>query len=76
MIWFSFFILVMKYLIVNQNIYKSKLSPLHKFNFLKKHVYVHKAALQIFDIFIKFNYLIVPNILQIVFDLINYSIVS
>ena len=39
-IWLNSFILVMKYLIANQEICKSKFSLLHKFNFLKKYIYV------------------------------------
>ena len=66
---------VVKYLISNQNIYKSKLPLFCKFDFLKKHIY-NKAMFLIFDVFIKFNYLIGPNIVQIVFDFITNSIVT
>ena len=58
----------MKYLITNQNFYKSKFPLFHEFTFLEKHVSVNKATLQIFDRFIiTFNYLFGPNILQIVY---------
>ena len=63
----------MKYLFTNQNFHKSKLLLFCDFNFLKKDIYV-KGTLQIFDII--FNNLIGPNILQLVFDFIAYSIVA
>ena len=66
----------MKYLFANQNFHKSKLPLFCEFNFVKKDTYVNKGTLQIFDIFIKFNYLIVPNILHLVFDFATYSIVA
>ena len=66
----------MKYLFANQNFHKSKLPHFCEFNFVKKDTYVNKGTLQIFDIFIKFNYLIVPNILHLVFDFATYSIVA
>ena len=72
---------LMKYLTMNQNVYKSKL-PLfhvfrgsHEFNFLKKYICVNKTTLVIFYMFTKFNYLTGTNILQIVFDVITHSIV-
>ena len=66
----------MKYLFTNQNFQKSKLSLFQKFNYPKKDIYVNKVTLQIFDIFIKLNYLIGPNILQLAFDFITYSIIA
>ena len=57
-------------------VYKSKFLLFCEFNLVKKDVYVNEAILQIFDLFIKFNYLIGPNILQLVFDFIVYSIVA
>ena len=65
----------MKYLITNQNFYRSKLPLFHEFNFLKEHIHVNKATLT-FDSFIQFNYLNGTNILQIVFDFITYSEVT
>ena len=71
----------MKYLTTNQNFYNSKL-PLfaifrgwHEFSF-PKNIYVNKATLLIFDILIKFHFLIGTNILQMVFDFIIYAIVT
>ena len=49
--WFNSFILVMKNLIMNQNFYIWKPPFFHEFNFLKKHISVNKATLQISDIF-------------------------
>ena len=66
----------MKYLFTNQNFQKSKLSLFQEFNYPKKDIYVNKVTLQIFDIFIKLNYLIGPNILQLAFDFITYSIIA
>ena len=54
-------------------VYKSKL--FRQFNIPKKVIYVNKGILRIFDnLFDIFNYLIEPNILQLVFDVITYSI--
>lgn len=39
-IWLNSFILVMEYLITNQNFCKSKFPVFHKFSFLKKHIYM------------------------------------
>ena len=44
--------------------------------FSKKDIYVNKATLLIFGIFIKFYYFIGTNILQIVFDFITNSIAT
>ena len=41
----------MKYLIMNQNFYKSKLQLFCEFTFLKKDIYGSKGRLWIFDIF-------------------------
>ena len=41
----------MKYLFTNQNFQKSNRPLFHKFNFLKKDIYVNKGTLQISDIF-------------------------
>ena len=63
----------MKYLFTNQNFHKSKL--FRGFNIPKKVIYVNKGTLRIFDNLCDiFNYLIEPNILQLVFDFITYSI--
>ena len=63
----------MKYLSTSQNFQKSKLPHFQEFDYPKKGIYVNKVTLQIFDIFIKLNYLIGPNILQLAFDFITYS---
>ena len=64
---------VIKYLFTNQNFHKSKL--FREFNIPKKVIYVNKGILRILDnLFDIFNYLIEPNILQLVFDFITYSI--
>ena len=47
-----------------------------KSNFQKINIYVNKATLLIFDIFIKFNDFIRTNIQKIMFDFITYSIVT
>ena len=58
-------------------VYKSKLPLFREFNFLKKDIYVNKGTEYYeYIFFIKFNYLIEPNILQSVFDFITYSIVA
>ena len=63
----------MKYLFTNQNFHKSKL--FRECNIPKKVIYVNKGTLRIFDNLCQiFNYLIEPNILQLVFDFITYSI--
>ena len=41
---------IMKYLIMNHNFYKSKLSIFHEVNLLKEHIYVNKATSLTFDI--------------------------
>ena len=66
----------MKYLFTNLNFHKLKLPLFRKLNFLKKDIYVNEGTLRIFGIFIKFNSLTGPNILQLVFDFIIYSIVA
>ena len=72
----------MKYLTTNQNFHKSEVSLFHvyngwhEFNFLKRCIYVNKATLLIFDIFIKFNYFIGTNVLQIVFHFITCSVAT
>ena len=68
----------MKYLFTNQNFHFPWVQ------FLKKDIYVNNGTLWIFDIFIKFNYVIEPNIFQLVsdfftnsaFDFFTYSIVA
>ena len=66
----------MKYLITNQNFYKSKLPLFHEFSFLKEDVHGNKATSLTFDSFIQFDYLNGTNTLQIVFDFIIYSEVT
>ena len=55
-------------LVTNQNFHFSE------FNFLKKYIYVNKGILLILDnlvFFIKFNFFIGQNILQLVFDFVT-----
>ena len=65
--------LIMKYLIMNQSFYKSKLLLLHGFDILKQHIMLIQQYHLHLIFFIKFNYLIRTNILQIVFDFNTYS---
>ena len=68
-------LVVMKHSFTNQNFHKTYIFPWVHF-FWKRFIYVNKGTLRIFDIFYHVNYLIGPNILQLVFDLITYSKVA
>ena len=67
----------MKYLFTNQRFNKSELLLYHEFNFLKKVIFMLiKEHYGYLIFFIKFYYLIGPNKLQLLFDVITNSIVA